>query len=346
MILQILLLASFFLASCAHNNSQSQSRLATPSLERGIASDQKNKPTDTRQPNEETPTVAEPAEPGEESNAGGSAGGNVRKLNIPTNQAEIADRCGKQFTDLPESYKNMTSSFPINHRAIKISYNMNHRIPNWVYYNLSRENLMNSCGKRKDKFKGDPVLLAASIPKELVINENGYKNSGFDRGHMAPSGDFVWDQDINEQTFYMTNMSPQTAELNQKTWNKLEERVRNWACGFGELKIYTGPIIESNLKRLNSCVSIPNKFFKVLVANKNKKLVGIAFVYDQNDRIGDPYKEKAISIRKLEEMSGLNFFKDDYAQKAQDEFETEFDLKDWVNAEENCYGCDGVLKQK
>ncbi len=273
-----------------------------------------------------------------------SGGKKPRAVNIPKDQVEIADRCEKQLANIPEDQKSNIASFPINHRAIKISYNMKHRIPNWVYYNLSRENLMNSCAKRKDKFRGDPALTSAGIPKDQIINDTGYKSSGFDRGHMAPSGDFIWDQDINEETFFMTNMSPQTAELNQKTWNKLEEHVRGWACGFGELKVYTGPIIESDLKKLNSCVSIPNKFFKVLVGMRNKKLVGIGFVYDQKDGVGDPYKSKAMSIRKVEEMSGLNFFADDYAQKVQDDFETQFDIKDWDGSEEKCYACDGKSK--
>ena len=346
MVTKIVLFSSLFFAStlitsCAHESVTNR---------RAISSDQKFLPSANRAPDQiENPQAAPaqiPSEPIEnESESGNTGGGNVRKLNIPANQAEIADRCEKQLSNLPESYKNSVNDIPINHRALKISYNMRYRIPNWVFYNLSRENLMNSCGKRKDKFKGDPILIAAGLSSELVIGESGYKGSGFDRGHMAPSGDFVWNQDINEQTFFMTNMSPQTAELNQRTWNKLEERVRNWACGFGDLKVYTGPIIETGMKRLNSCVSIPNKFFKVLVANRNKKLVGVAFVYDQNDRVGDPYKQKAMSIRKLEEMSGINFFKDDYAQKVQDEFETQFDIKDWEGAEENCYGCDGVLKK-
>lgn len=334
MISRILVLFSFFMVSCVSTGPQPTK---TQPVARLISSDAKTPVSEIRQPDQ-----ADPEESAEPSTGSSS----VRKLNIPANQAEIADKCEKQLALVPEEQKKNIASFPINHRALKISYNMKHRIPNWVFYNLNRDNLMNSCAKRKDKFRGDPALSEAALPKDLIVNDAGYKNSGFDRGHMAPSGDFIWDQAINEETFFMTNMSPQTAELNQKTWNKLEERVRNWACGFGDLKVYTGPIIESDLKRLNSCVSIPNKFFKVLLANRNKKLVGIAFVYDQNDRVGDPYKQRAMSIRKLEEMSGLNFFNDDYAQKVQDEFETQFDIKDWETSEENCYACDGVLKQK
>ncbi|OYZ11947.1 MAG: hypothetical protein B7Y39_19120 [Bdellovibrio sp. 28-41-41] len=325
----------FFLASCAHNNVAATT---TPAIRNLSSTDQKTNVA--RQPDQAPAPIENESSSGRE-NAGGG-----RKLNIPANQAELSEQCEKQLEGVPEAYKNNLTNIPLNHRALKISYNANLRIPNWVYYDLSRENLMNSCAKRKDKFRGDPLLAAAQLPNELIINQNGYKNSGFDRGHMAPSGDFIWDQSINEDTFFMTNMSPQTAELNQKTWNALEEHVRNWACGSGELKVYTGPIMDPTMKRLNSCVSIPNKFFKVLVGMKDKKLIGIGFVYDQNDKAGDLYKKNAMSIRKVEELSGLNFFENAYAQKVQDEFETQFNIRDWEAMEDNCYGCDGILKKK
>lgn len=330
----VFLISLFILASCAHKTQTATNAVVPRNL-----SSAETKKENIRQPDQAN---------SEDENPGGSQeSGNVtsgRKLNIPANQDELAEQCTKQLDGIPEAYKNTMNTMQLTHRALKISYNATHRIPNWVYYDLSRENLMNSCAKRKDKFKGDPLLVAAQLPKDLILNEASYKNSGFDRGHMAPSGDFIWDQSINEDTFFMTNMSPQTAELNQKTWNALEDHVRNWACGFGEIKVYTGPIIEPNMQRLNSCVSIPNKFFKVLVGMKDKKLFGVGFVYNQNDRSGDPYKKNAMTIRQVEELSGINFFENQYAQKVQDEFETKMDIRDWESIEEDCYSCDGKKK--
>ncbi len=344
MMIKLILAASFLLVSCA-SHSPTPEVQATP---RTISSDKKSPAEDVRKPDQIMQTQPPPAEsgdPAEEEASTVKPTGKIKPLNIPADQTEIADRCEKQLADVPDAYKSSIANFPIHHRALTISYNAKYRIPNWVSYHLTRENLMNSCAKRNDKFRGDSVLASAGFSKDLIINETSFKGSGFDRGHMAPSGDFIWDQDLNSETFFMTNMSPQTAELNQKTWNKLEAHVRNWACGLGDLKVYTGPIIEPNMKRLNSCVSIPNKFFKVLLGKKDKKLIGIGFVYDQADRIGDPYKQNAVSIRKVEELSGLNFFGDDYAQKVQDDFETQFDIKNWDGSEENCYACDGVPKK-
>lgn len=164
---------------------------------------------------------------------------------------------------------------------------------------------------------------------------------------MAPSGDFLWDQGINKESFFMTNMSPQTPGLNQNTWQKLEDHIRKWACGNQELEVYTGPVLSQKLDRLESCVSVPQYYYKVLVYYKNGKHHGIAFLYPQTDEKedGDPFEKRALSIRKLEEVTGINFFKNKYSQEVQDQFETSFDLNDWIGTEVNCVACNGVLKQ-
>lgn len=253
-----------------------------------------------------------------------------RPVVLPPNQTELAASCEKGAEGLSEDY-------PIAHRAYALSYNFKYRVSNWVYYRLSRENLKNSCAKRKDNFKADPVLVKAKLP---AVTEKDYQGSvsGFDRGHMAPSADFTWDADVNKETFFMTNMSPQTVSLNQRAWNNLEDRIRLWTCGHGELRIYTGPILKSGLNRLNSCVSVPEQFYKVILSFKDGKYKGIGFIYNQTDD-GDPYRDRAVSIRQVEKISGLDFFKDEFAPAVQDSFEKEFNWADWDGTEVDCKAC-------
>ena len=67
-----------------------------------------------------------------------------------------------------------------------------------------------------------------------------YRRSGFDRGHMTPSGDMP-DEPAQQQTFSLANMVPQTAELNRGVWEGVESAVRNLAAREGELYLVTGP---------------------------------------------------------------------------------------------------------
>lgn len=67
-----------------------------------------------------------------------------------------------------------------------------------------------------------------------------YRRSGFDRGHMTPSGDEP-DETAQQQTFSLANMVPQTAELNRGVWEGVESAVRDLAVTEGELYVVTGP---------------------------------------------------------------------------------------------------------
>ena len=67
-----------------------------------------------------------------------------------------------------------------------------------------------------------------------------YRRSGFDRGHMTPSGDMPNEQ-AQQQTFSLANMVPQTAQLNRGIWEGVESAVRRLAEREGELYLVTGP---------------------------------------------------------------------------------------------------------
>lgn len=70
-----------------------------------------------------------------------------------------------------------------------------------------------------------------------------YRRSGFDRGHMTPSGDMP-DEQAQQQTFSLANMVPQTAELNRGIWEGVESAVRDLAAREGELFLVTGPAFD------------------------------------------------------------------------------------------------------
>ncbi len=70
-----------------------------------------------------------------------------------------------------------------------------------------------------------------------------YRRSGYDRGHITPSGDMP-DKNAQQQTFSLANMVPQTAALNRGVWEGIESAVRDLAIRQGELYVVTGPVFE------------------------------------------------------------------------------------------------------
>ena len=80
------------------------------------------------------------------------------------------------------------------------------------------------------------------LPPDDQAQLADYRRSGFDRGHMTPSGDMP-DEQAQGQTFSLANMVPQTAALNRGIWEGVESAVRHMAEREGELYVVTGPAL-------------------------------------------------------------------------------------------------------
>ena len=78
------------------------------------------------------------------------------------------------------------------------------------------------------------------IPPESRAELEDYVRSGFDRGHMAPSGDMP-DRQTQEETFALSNIVPQRAALNREKWAMIESDLRRLTLRAGELYVVTGP---------------------------------------------------------------------------------------------------------
>jgi endonuclease G len=234
-------------------------------------------------------------------------------------------------SELPVSLKKR-SEVLLNHEFLKISYNVDHKLPNWVFYKLTSEHLKNRVAKRKSGFSADPRLITLNMP---YLFKDGFKGGAqkYDIGHMAPSADFLFSKEANAESFFMSNTAPQAPQLNRVAWEHLEELVRGWACSEGELFIVVGPILQDGLTKLPSGASIPQKFFKVILDNTPPRK-SIAFVFSQDDHGKQDYKERAMSMQELEKLTGYDFFTELPVEEKK-QVESSYNLKDWH--ETKCY---------
>ncbi|HVX38375.1 MAG TPA: DNA/RNA non-specific endonuclease, partial [Gemmatimonadaceae bacterium] len=97
-----------------------------------------------------------------------------------------------------------------------LSYNESHGTPNWVSYELDARQ-MQSGQDRCNCFTADPTL-----PPDKRIFTSDYTSGGYDRGHMTRSADRTAANVDNATTFYLTNVVPQMADLNQGVWAQFE----------------------------------------------------------------------------------------------------------------------------
>ncbi|MGI4795824.1 MAG: DNA/RNA non-specific endonuclease [Janthinobacterium lividum] len=92
-----------------------------------------------------------------------------------------------------------------------------------------------------------------------------YARSGFDRGHMTPSGDMP-DPVAQQESFSLANIVPQTAKLNRGVWEQIESAVRTLVKRRGEAYVVTGPAFQrgGNLQQIGGRVLVPTSTWKAI----------------------------------------------------------------------------------
>lgn len=201
----------------------------------------------------------------------------------------------------------------LSYKGFTVSYNNNTRLPNWVAYELTATEVAGDL-PRKDKFRPDP---AANGPQ---ANKEDYRNSGWDRGHMAPAADMKWDAEAMGESCYFTNICPQNPQLNGGDWKELEEKCRKWAEKHGRIYIACGPIILGNEHGTIGAneVIIPDKFYKVVLARINGEYRGAGFIFHNSPLrkskistkppVNRPLESYLVPIDEVEAITGIDFF--------------------------------------
>ncbi len=189
----------------------------------------------------------------------------------------------------------------ISHTAYSLLYNEAHEQANWVAYELTKEETVKQY-ERSNKFVIDPKVLTGSA------NNNDYKGSGYDRGHLAPASDMGFSEISMKESFYYSNMSPQEASFNRGIWKKLEELVRTWAVENDKIYVVTGPILTSGLQTIGANkVSVPRYYYKVILDYTEPGIKGIGFILP-NAASSSPLQNYAVSIDSVEKFSKIDFF--------------------------------------
>ena len=188
----------------------------------------------------------------------------------------------------------------IKHRGYTLSYNPKYKQANWVAYLLTKDETVKRF-QRGEYFAPDPMIPGTDFSID-------YQKSGYDRGHLAPAADMGYSMETMVQSFFYSNMSPQLPRFNRGVWKKLEMQVRNWAVEYDSLYVVTGPIFDSVMPTIGPHrVAVPKAYYKVLLQKRNGNWVGNGFILPNSNTKVD-FKDYAISIDKVEEITGLDFF--------------------------------------
>ena len=206
-------------------------------------------------------------------------------------------------------------------------FDPDYRASLWVAYPLHSCYTTGSGDRNKSRFGYDPVV-DTKYQANLGI---GSYNGWYDRGHQIPAADRKCSQQMMDQTFYATNMTPQQSNFNQNKWAYLEGKVRGWMCK-DTLYVVTGAhfgdahhssINSSTKDKDGNVCPTPTHYYKALLRTKSgntgkriaqitdaSQLRAIVFWLEHKDTDNDTNisASDCITVAELEKRTGFTFF--------------------------------------
>ena len=266
---------------------------------------------------------------GDDEEGSGSQSGQVDKKNKNANIPSAANGYNKaiqrrEFPALKKTgkqkvivYRMTSTSYDKDGVNFSVEWDCDKRSQRWTCYQMHK----GYSGKysRESDFFFDATNL----------NSNEYwgeytRFPGYDRGHICPSGDRTASEEMNSQTFVMTNMQPQYHKFNSfdkqtgenGLWVRMENQLRKWAdklSATDTIFVCKGGTIDSEtniITRIGGKLIVPKYFYMAILRKSSFGYAGMAFWSEQTNawRTNETLRSHAISIAELEARTGIDFF--------------------------------------
>ncbi|WP_299628173.1 DNA/RNA non-specific endonuclease [uncultured Tenacibaculum sp.] len=218
----------------------------------------------------------------------------------------------------PSNANTSSNNYYLSRPDYVLSYNNSRGTANWVSWHLSSAWLGNT--SRCNCFKRD-----TSLPSNFFrATTSDYTNSGFDRGHLCPSADRNSSSSSNSNTYFMTNIAPQSPDNNQRSWASFENYLRSLTSQGNEVYIIAGVAGSGGTGRNgfastidNGNITVPDSFWKVALILPNgsndinrvttsTRIIAINVPNDQN--ISTNWTSFRTSVNAIENLTGLDLF--------------------------------------
>lgn len=191
----------------------------------------------------------------------------------------------------------------LHNPGFEVGYSAGRRQPLWVAYRAASVRYKR-IGPRPADFSPDPRVSDPVGPRD-------YAHSGYDRGHLAPNYIIgkLYGQAAQHATFLLTNVSPQTARLDQLLWQRLEEAEADIVAPLaGNLPVLVGPVFGAHPPKLKGGVAIPDAFYRIWLDHRSAQPRVLAFIMPQNVCGPEPIGNYVTSVDEVERRTGLDFF--------------------------------------
>lgn len=225
------------------------------------------------------------------------------------------DNCFKNFPlGAPElNYDIVDSTALFCYGKYAVQYNTSTKTPVWESHVLQKSDFTkNNYVERTNDFREDENIKN----NEVSSKPSDYTRTGYDRGHLAPAGDFAYNEKYMSESFIMTNIAPQAPQNNRGNWSHLEQSIRKLlkSKNVNELYVTTGILYYQNNKDKNSNgtlgefngIKIPTHFYKIIIEPQSG--YSAAYLIPNTNQDGsNHFSNYLIKISDLEKITQINF---------------------------------------
>ena len=177
------------------------------------------------------------------------------------------------------------------------------KIPVWVTWMVNPATV-NGCWPRTNAFVTDQSLAAGkrSAPTD-------YAGSGYDQGHLANDAHQSWDQQVEYESFLMSNMSPQLPGLNRGIWKLLETATGAWTFSRKHTMIvYAGNVYNTATDKkigANQVVVPGGGLYKIVIDQNTSE--ALAFLFPHKENQGNDLSVVQVTVADVEKATGITF---------------------------------------
>lgn len=258
----------------------------------------------------------------------------VEQLNVNANSTSIPYATGLEVPHLDSNNQFLARTTTYNGKKVLtyvMEYNKEKKHSKWVAFtfqadtraiNWKRAN-WDSTEWGGDPFQADPDIAAG----ERTELEDYYYEYPYVRGHLLASYDRVYSKDANEQTFYLSNISPMLSSFNSgdySMWNEMEGNVQSWGrnstfCDtlfvvkggtIRDGEIATGDVNYLPLQK--NGLTVPKYYFAAVLCKKMTETgatyKAIGFWFPHKPSLTGKLADYVIPVSELEVKTGIDFF--------------------------------------
>lgn len=190
-----------------------------------------------------------------------------------------------------------------------LSYNSSRGTANWVSWQVNADWLGDT--SRQDNFRED-----AALPLGVYqVTPNDYAETGYDRGHIVPSGDRTHNAQDNAATFLMTNILPQAPDHNRGVWQALEAYSRDLVDHFDHSLLVVAGGYGKQAELAAGRLTVPTRLWKIVVvleagqtpADIDEQTQVIAVDMPNRNEVDANWRTYQTTVDRIEVATGYDF---------------------------------------